>query len=422
MTVSQLKKVLLISEHLLKYYESSTLRLVSEKFDLYLASSSKHLEDVSSEVKSCFKELFLYTPQEKNRLSPLPFQFLKTIIEKLKHDNDDDLFIICTSELNMIQASRLREHYNLGRPYYEDIILYKSKLAMKKRLQQAGISCPRYMPLEELKSLPSKETHFNHLQCVLGLPFILKPIDQSATYGVFKITQREEFEAITHTIDTHCYEAEAFISGKLFHADSLIHHGEIVYFKASQYLSSGLDFLSGRIHGSIPLRREDPLFSRIQVFTEHVLSALGRIDGSSHLEVFLNENDELIFLEVSARPPGSLVVENYKRSFGVNIVDEDLKIKLGLFSPLNESSSSYSFWAFFPWQAGFITELRTPSLKSEHTIDWFIKKDEVLPPPTCILDKTAQIFVKNENYDILMQDFLSLKEFSPLQIRPTSIK
>ncbi|MBX9696543.1 MAG: ATP-grasp domain-containing protein [Alphaproteobacteria bacterium] len=412
-----MKKVLLISEHLLKYYEVATLQEISKTHELYLASSDNHLSDAHLDIKACFRDIFSYTHgAESLRLSSLPWNFLKDIVERLDPLNNT-IKIICTSEVNMLQAARLREHFNLGRPHYDDVIVYKSKIAMKEKLRDAGILCPQYNSLDVCLSPVGIRENFENIKAAFGLPFILKPVDQSATYGVVKIYCFEDFEAAAILHAKERYEAEEFISGTLFHADSLIQSGEIVYFQTSQYLSSGLDFLSGHIHGSIPLQKDNPLFHKIYIFTQNVLKTLGWVDGSSHLEVFLQDNGELVFLEVSARPPGSLVVENYKRCFGVNILDEDLKIKLGQFYPLPQNQNQYSFWAYFPWCSGIITHFNHPALKSSFEITWFIEKGECLSPPTCILDKTAQIFAMNENYDILFEDFMSLKNFIPYQIQ-----
>lgn len=417
MKVTPLKKVLLISEHLLKYYEVETLQEIAKTHELYLASSDKHLNDAHPDIKACFRTIFSHThAAESLRLSSLPWDFLKDIVERLDPLNNT-IKIICTSELNMLQAARLREHFNLGRPHYDDVIVYKSKIAMKEKLRCAGIPCPQYNSLDVCLSPTSIKENFENIKSSFGLPFILKPVDQSATYGVVKIHCFEDFETAATLHAKERYEAEEFINGTLFHADSLIQSGEIVYFQASQYLSSGLDFLSGHIHGSIPLQKSNPLFHKIYLFTQNVLKTLGWVDGSSHLEVFLQENDELVFLEVSARPPGSLVVENYKRCFGVNIVDEDLKIKLDQFHPILQKQNQYSFWAYFPWRPGIITHFNNPPLKGSFEITWFIEEGDHLSSPTCILDKTAQIFVEHANYCILFEDFMSLKNFIPYKIQ-----
>lgn len=416
MKVSKVKKLLLICEHLLKFYDAKTLRAISQNFELHLASSRKYLLDASEEIRSCFKEIHIYdTPPSAERLSPLPLDFLKTIIEELS-PKQNNLKIICTSELNMLHAAQLREEYNLGTPYYEDVIFYKSKIAMKEKLSTANIRCPQYKIIDPCENDAQLKLTFDTIKQEFGLPFILKPTDQSATFGVMKINNQDEFVEAVKCFGNVRYEAEEFINGVLFHADSLIQEGKIVYFETSQYLSSGLAFLSGNIHGSIPLRKDNPLFERIQSFTAKALETLGWIEGSSHLEVFLNENDELVFLEVSARPPGSLVVENYNRSFGINFLDEDLKIKLGIFEPLKESIPHYTFWVYFPWKAGTVARTHTPLLKSLTELHWFVKEGDTLDSPTCILDKTAQMFVTNDDYDILLEDFLSLKNFAPFEM------
>lgn len=416
-----MRKLLLICEHLLKFYEAKTLRTISQNFELHLASSKKCLLDASEEIKSCFKEIHVYdTPASAERVSPLPLEFLQDIVEGLS-PQQNELTVICTTEFNMLQAARLREQYHLGEPHYDDVILYKSKIAMKEKLSKANILCPRYKILEHCDGEDQIKHSFEEIAGEFGLPFILKPTDQSATFGVMKIKNYHDFsEAVKH-FGNKRYEAEEFINGQLFHADSLIQSGKIVYFQASQYLSSGLAFLSGNIHGSIPLKKDNPLFERIQNFTTKALETLGWIDGSSHLEVFLNDKDELVFLEASARPPGSLVVENYNRSFGINFLDEDLKIKLGLFEPLKELKKHYTFWVYFPWKAGVIEHIHPLSLKSSAELRWFVKEGDTLDAPTCIFDKTAQMFVTNENYEVLMDDFLSLKNFSPFEISTQNI-
>ena len=61
------------------------------------------------------------------------------------------------------------------------------------------------------------------------------------------------------------------------------------------------------------------LNKRISNFTRDVLQELGPIkNGITHVEVYLDRNDELIFLEAAARPPGLVGNLLYKKYLNIS--------------------------------------------------------------------------------------------------------
>ena len=100
---------------------------------------------------------------------------------------------------------------------------------------------------------------------------------------------------------------EEFVSGTEYTFDTVCAGGEILFHNVELYRP---DMLSARSREdvspqTISLRDlEASHFQRARAMSEQVIAALGYRTGYTHMEWFHTEDDEVVFGEIAARPPG----------------------------------------------------------------------------------------------------------------------
>jgi hypothetical protein len=229
--------------------------------------------------------------------------------------------IIALSEFDLVQAALLRRELGVPGVDPDQVQLYRNKVAMKRRVQRAGLPTPRV-------AVCGQRAEALRFAAEVGYPLILKPQMGAASQGVQKVESPAELLAALETIDGAAYECEEYIAGDILHVDGLVQDGSLAFIKASRYLSTCLAFNQGVPLGSVII--DDPVLNaRIRTFTAATLRALGLATGAFHLELFHTPDDELVFLEIGARVGGGEIPFLTKDLFGVDLVREWVKLELG---------------------------------------------------------------------------------------------
>jgi biotin carboxylase len=222
--------------------------------------------------------------------------------------------IVAISEFDLTAAARLRAE--LGTPGWQpDFVAgFRDKPTMKDRVAAAGIRVPRFLVLD-------RDSTAEDVVAKLGLPVIFKPRSGAASIGVVRaVTTRQLAEAMAR-VDPEGFECEEHINGDVYHIDGTRRYGEYHFVSASVYLNSCLDFALGAPVGSV-LLDDGPRKDQVVAFTARCLDALALTDGAFHLELFIDEEGDLVFCEVGLRPGGAEIPYLHLDVFGIDLVGE----------------------------------------------------------------------------------------------------
>ena len=331
--------------------------------------------------------------------------------------NFPNTWIIAADELNNLMVSSLREKYMLPGTPYSIILNFRNKSIQKEVLKTQKIQIPKFKTLHRKYLKNNMSTNYKSLTNILGVPFVIKPLDMSATIGVEKIETYDQFlNYFSKNSIFSSFIAEEFITGKFYHCDFIIQDDTYVFSEVSEYLSNGLSFISGCNHGSLMLLSDNPLRSKIIDFCKKVNYFLGLKSGCGHFEIFVTEEHKLIFLEAAARPAGSIVPLVFTKTFKKNYMNAALLAEIEENPGTFQSPSEYYFWACFPKRTGLIKKLRIPSLKSSYQIEWYVKLGDFLERSSLsLVERAGIILVGNKNYEILKFDFDSIIFFEALE-------
>lgn len=351
---------------------------------------------------------------ETGEFGQLSYQFSSQIVRDELNKNQT-VRIVCQSEDNLLLAAKLRDEFNLAGMGYNEILPFRDKVVMKDKIKQAGLRVPGYSKLnfdaaEDINGL------FVSLSGQLGLPFLLKPIDALGGAGIKKITNFDDFQRYHGVTQFTQYEAEEFIVGELYHADSIVSKGEILFSVCCQYTNPNFDFQSGKSVISCPLKEDNKTVKAILEFNKDVLKAMNLTNGVSHLEIFVKSNGEIVFLEVAARSPGAVVTPMYRCAFNVAFEDTAYKIEMDLPIELSIQSNKYYMSGILPTIQGVVSSLNEPKIASEYQLTWQVNCGDHLNSPASLRDQSGAIIVWNENYEQLLQDFNYLKHYNAVNV------
>lgn len=235
--------------------------------------------------------------------------------------------LIALSEFTLEIAAWVRQTLNIPGHGLEQVAVYRDKARMKEVLQEHGLAVPPFIRCSDVEQALE-------FADAVGYPVIVKPVDGAASIGVAKVEDAQALRVILSEVDLGRYEVEAFIQGQTYHIDGFTDDSAGVPFQVvSRYINSCLDFANAKPLGSVILQSSE-LRTRIEVFSESCLRALDLRNSAFHLEIFVEADESLVFLEVGARVGGSEVPHLINKVFGVNLYEHWLKGLAGERVPL----------------------------------------------------------------------------------------
>jgi hypothetical protein len=233
--------------------------------------------------------------------------------------------IVPLDDFDLEKAAALREHLRMPGMGESQTRFFRDKLAMRCRAEEAGVPVPPFVHLlndDRLREFIER----------VPPPWILKPRLMAGTIGIKKLHNADELWSAAESLGDQrsFYLVEQFVSGDIYHVDSIVWRGNVVRATASRYglppftVSHGGGVFSSRLvdRGS----RDDAALWKLN---EEVLSAFALPHGVSHTEYIHAHNDgRWLFLETSARVGGAHIAELIEIATGANLWAEWAKVEM----------------------------------------------------------------------------------------------
>ena len=204
--------------------------------------------------------------------------------------------------------------------------LMTHKVAMRRRLGEAGVPQPRFAAVRNLA-----ETR--RAVDAVGFPAVLKPADSGGQRGVFRVESPDD-------VDAHLHEAlaasptgeailEEFVDGIELNGIVIARDGETIPLTLSDRLRPpGLGFGVGWIHVYPPTISPDQLDEAERV-AAHTVHALGLGTGIAFPQLIAARDGRVVVVECAARIPGGQMADLVRVAVGVDLVDVQLRMALG---------------------------------------------------------------------------------------------
>ncbi|MEO5511082.1 MAG: ATPase [Longimicrobiales bacterium] len=228
-------------------------------------------------------------------------------------------------EFDMEMAATLREHLRMYGMGETAVRFFRDKLAMRKRARATGMRVPEFTALHHH---PAVESFFDR---VSG-PWILKPRTQASAIGLKKFEEREALwpllEALGDKQSHHLLEQ--FVPGDVFHVDSIVANGVVVFAEVHRYGETPFRVMhGGGIFSTATVDRASPESRALRAMNEDVARGLGMTSGVMHTEfIRAHEDREFYFLETAARVGGAYIAETVEAATGVNLWREWARVEI----------------------------------------------------------------------------------------------
>ena len=204
--------------------------------------------------------------------------------------------------------------------------LMTHKVAMRRRLAEAGVPQPRFAAVRNLA-----ETR--RAADAVGFPAVLKPADSGGQRGVFRVESLDD-------VDVHLHEAlaaspteeailEEFVEGTELNGIVVARNGETIPLTLSDRLRPpGIGFGVGWIHVYPPTIPPGQL-AESQRIAEHTVHALGLRTGIAFPQLIAADDGRVVVVECAARIPGGQMADLVRVAVGVDLVELQLRMALG---------------------------------------------------------------------------------------------
>ncbi len=260
-----------------------------------------------------------YVPEE------LPLQGLINAVSYLARTRPVDR-IVALDEFDMENVAALREHLRIPGMGLTTMRYFRDKLAMRGRAKEAGIRVPQFVHVLNYDSL-------NEFMARVKPPWLLKPRSQASGIGMKKIHEPAELWPWLDQLGDQqsFYLLEQFVSGDMFHVDSIVSELEVVFAEAHVYGNPPLEVShGGGVFTTRTLPRTSAETKALHKVNREVIRTLGLMRGVTHSEFLrAHEDGKIYFIEVAARVGGAYISDAVEAATGINLWREWARLELG---------------------------------------------------------------------------------------------
>ena len=252
------------------------------------------------------------------------FQDVERVIEVGRRHRVDGVLTVSADRAVPVVAAVAEE---LGLPGIGTDVAHAMthKIAMRRRLADAGVPQPRFAAARDLRAaVAAAET--------VGFPAVLKPADSGGQRGVFRLESIDDLEANLHVALRESAGGEVVIEH--FH-DALELNGIVVarggdalpLTLSDRLRPPGIGFGVGWTH-VYPATIYGDVLEEAERVAAHATRALGLRDGIAFPQLLVTDEGVLV-IEVAARIPGGQMADLVRHAVGVDLVEIALRQALG---------------------------------------------------------------------------------------------
>jgi hypothetical protein len=216
--------------------------------------------------------------------------------------------IVALEEFDVVIAALMREHLCLPGLSSSGAKVFRDKLSMAVHSQRAGINLPEFVPLVNTEEVDEYMRH------VPG-PWVIKPRSDVSAIGIRKVNEPVEVWRAMDEMNERknlrerasYYVLARFIAGEVFHVDSVVNEGRVVFAGTNQYGRPPMQVAhqgGAYISRTLPRGSEDE--KTLLATNKKLVRALGLERGATHAEFIRSDADgKFYFLEIAARVGGA---------------------------------------------------------------------------------------------------------------------
>lgn len=231
--------------------------------------------------------------------------------------------IVPLDDYDVPTAATLREHFRLAGMGQTTTRYFRDKLAMRLKAQEVGLRVPAFTAV------------FNHTRLHEWMsrtppPWVLKPRQEAGAMGIKRVQSADDvWYWLNQLGDQQSYFLlEQFVPGEVYHVDSIVWQGEVLFALAHQYGRPPIHVAhDGGVFITRTMDRHSADAQALIAFNRALLTSFGMTHGVSHTEFIRGADGEFYFLETAARVGGANIEQLVEAASGVNLWAEWAKLE-----------------------------------------------------------------------------------------------
>lgn len=248
---------------------------------------------------------------------PLMIDLTAFISRKLKVDR-----VVALEEFDVMTAALVREHFCLPGMSSSTAKTFRDKFRMAEAANAAGIVLPDFVPLIH----PDEVRQFMER---VPPPWIVKPRSDVSAIGIRKVNDQEEVWSLIAEMNERenlrerasYYLLAQFVAGEVFHVDSLVGNGRVLFAGANRYGRPPLEVAhGGGAYVSRTVAHHSVDEKKLFAINRQLVRALKHESGAAHAEFIKSDADgRFYFLEIAARVGGAYIADVLEAASGLNL-------------------------------------------------------------------------------------------------------
>jgi biotin carboxylase len=260
-----------------------------------------------------------------------PVELFLDLVSHIAKTNKPDR-IVALEEFDVVVAALAREHLCLPGMSSSAAKTFRDKFAMATRAQSAGLAVPEFVPAincDEVREYLGR----------VPAPWVMKPRSDVSAIGIRKLEKEEDVwsaieelnkrEALRERASYHLLAR--FVAGEVFHVDSLVEDGRVVFAGVNKYGRPPLQVAhGGGAYISQTIRHQSTEKRKLLDINRRLIKAMGMQTGATHAEFIKSDADgDFYFLEIASRVGGAYIADVLEAASGINLWREWAKLEVG---------------------------------------------------------------------------------------------
>jgi biotin carboxylase len=230
--------------------------------------------------------------------------------------------IVALEEFDVVIAALAREHLCMPGMSSSTAKTFRDKLSMSIKARDAGIKVPDFVPAindEEIKEYLDR----------ISPPWVLKPRSDVSAIGIRKLESAEEVWSVIDELNKReslrerasYHLISRFVPGEVFHVDSLVDQGKVVFAGMNKYGRPPLQVAhGGGAYISQTIAHDSADQRQLKDINRRLIKAMKLDTGATHAEFIKSEADgEFYFLEIASRVGGAYIADVLEAASGINL-------------------------------------------------------------------------------------------------------
>ena len=218
--------------------------------------------------------------------------------------------LAAVTERLLLPTAELREELGIEGPTVEQPRVFRDKVRMKQHLREHDIAVPDFAAYDRDAAVRLLAAHHK---------LIAKPRHGAGSVDIVVLTSESDIDEFERRFADRLddYDVEQFVTGSVYHVDSVVHEGKVVAATAGHTLNDTTSYLRGEHWIDVNLG-PGPVLDTLLDYNSRVLGTYPWFSGATHHEMFLTENGP-VFCEIASRAGGGGTLAGFLSRTGVSL-------------------------------------------------------------------------------------------------------